>query len=71
MLKLAFLAAIWSFWTERNRRCFDGKIANVYSIAEGIKSLAAAWVSSLPQFKGIPINIISQRWKEVAESRPH
>ena len=47
------------------------KLLNVNSTAEGIKSLAAAWVSPLPQFKGIPINIISQRWKEVAESRPH
>ena len=59
MWKLSFLAAIWSIWKERNKRSCEGKVAIVYTIAEGIKSLVAAWVSVLLHFKGIPVNIIS------------
>lgn len=64
MWKLSFLAAVWSIWKERNKRSCEGKVANVNTIAEGIKSLVVAWVSVLLQFKSILVNIISQMWKK-------
>lgn len=71
MWKLFFLAVIWSIWKERNRRCFEGKVANVNMVAEAVKRSVALWVSLLPQFKGISMPSIFQNWKETADSRPH
>lgn len=71
MWKLSFLAAIWSIWKERNRRCFEGKVANVNMVVEAVKRSVALWVSLLPQFKGISMPSIFQNWKETADSCPH
>lgn len=71
MWKLSFLAAIWSIWKERNRRCFEGKVANVNMVMEAVKRSVALWVSLLPQFKSILMPSIFQNWKETADSHPH
>lgn len=64
--RAAFLAVIWIIWKERNLCCFEGKCLNIEVLLDKIKFTVASWGSILPQFKGIPINLILLDWKVVA-----
>lgn len=58
--RTSFLATLWVIWKERNSRCFDGKSSNMQSILDHIRFETATWVSTSPQFRDTPTDMIMQ-----------
>lgn len=66
MWSLSFLAVIWAIWKERNDRCFEGsKCCSAEEMVNKLKHFVASWVSILPQFQGISLEMICRSWREV------
>lgn len=68
MRESSFHAAIWGIWKERNARCFNGKSIRLEALIDKIKFLVASWISILPIFRGVSVNIIMWDWRDVAAS---
>eukprot|EP00268_Persea_americana_P051206 TRINITY_DN5634_c0_g1_i2.p1 TRINITY_DN5634_c0_g1~~TRINITY_DN5634_c0_g1_i2.p1 ORF type:complete len:237 (-),score=29.60 TRINITY_DN5634_c0_g1_i2:1636-2346(-) len=63
-----FLATIWVISQERNNRSFKDKSLAEDRLRDKIKYLTTSWVSHLPSFKGISVDVVLRNWKEVAFS---
>lgn len=64
----SFLAVVWIIWNECNNRCFEGKVSMKDSIVERIKFAVASWMSTLPCFRGTPLDYFTFKWKEILSS---
>lgn len=49
-----------------NAKCFEGKKSSVEEMQNQLKHEVASWVSILPQFKRISIDIITHNCRKVA-----
>lgn len=52
---------------ERNARCFKGSKSSVEEIVNKMKHTVTSWVSVLPQFQGILLEMICRNWREVSD----
>lgn len=62
MWRLSFFAIIWAVWKDRNKRCFEGVSFNVVDIVEKARFIMASWVSILPSFSGLSMDMIMLNW---------
>lgn len=66
MWRSAFSMVIWTIWKERNSRCFEVIVAQEDVLGDSLKFLIASYLSVLPHFQSISIDLIIYRWREVA-----
>lgn len=52
---------------ERNARCFEGSKSSVEEIVNKMKNTVTPWVSVLPQFQGILLEMLCRNWREVSD----
>ena len=63
--KSMVVALMWSIWMERNARVFTDKQMQPQDIFEKAKYLASLWASTDKSFKGFPLTLIVNNWKDV------
>ena len=59
------VALIWSIWMERNDRIFSDKESHPQDLFERAKYLASVWASTDKSFRGFPLSLIVNNWRDI------
>ena len=67
--RTSFLAIPWVIWRRhRNSRCFDGRFTDIKTVLDYIKFETTTWVYVGPQCRGIPADMIVQKFERMGLS---
>lgn len=60
-----FSRVVWAIWNDRNQICFEGKSSSMADIIDKARFSVASWISILPEFRGLTVNLVLFNRREV------